>query len=891
MTVHPVVSRVLVGREHELQALQELLAAAVAGQGGLAFVGGEAGIGKSRLCRELRHVAVARDVRVLEGRCAGEEDAVPYGPFMDALRFRLARGEGPAATRVLGPVAAHLAALLPELTATPGPAPSPDAAEARPFDAIFSALQRLADLGPVLFILEDVHWADPTSRELLLYLARRLGELPMLLVATYRTDELHLRHPLRRTIALLTAERRARALVLPPLAEGDVARMIAAIAGSAPGTHLVHEVARRTEGNPFFVEELIKGLAEAGRLVPGGGTLALTRGDLPATVSETVLARLAPLGERVFDVLCTAAVIGRHFDFDLLQQVTGLSEAELLPVVERLVAQHVLVEHRVGRDDRLGFRHALVQEVLYDHLLTRRRRVTHRAVATALEALPPAAQALAVDALAFHWTAAGDAARARRYTVRAGDHAARLHAWQDAELCYTSALAPEPGVPADPALEADLHEKLAYVSWWQGQAERALGHAEAALVRRRQLGAGRPLAVTLRYAGLLHAYQRGAWTTGTAMLREAQALLAAEPAGAVDGTDAERLRVANDLGRVLAAQGEFDEAATWLGEALALARRIEKPVEEVFALAKLGYLDVARGRVAAGLARLEEAHGRLPALTLPLDRATGIFYAGIRGLELARENARALEWLAQAGAYCERHGAAAHVAINDVLRASVERRRGRGEDALAVASRAVETLRAAKRAEVREALRVAGDLHRVRGDAAAAWRAYDEAVRLGDRDSELGAALLLLAADRATDAAARLDAALAAAPASHHLLRLQLLALAVQAHVEAGAFADAHARLEALRTHAAGTDHRAAPALSPTPRGWWWPRSTRRSRRSRTSRPPPRGGPRSGNRSSTPARSPPWRARWWTAATRRRGRGPRRATPPRASRRWARRAS
>jgi DNA-binding CsgD family transcriptional regulator len=298
------------------------------------------------------------------------------------------------------------------------------------------------------------------------------------------------------------------------------------------------------------------------------------------------------------------------------------------------------------------------------------------------------------------------------------------------------------------------------------------------------------------------------------MLREAHALLAADPAGA-EQADPDRVRVANDLGRVLVAQGDYVGAARWLDEALDLARRLAKPAEEAFALAKLGLIDVAGGRVAAGLARLDQALARLPAAAVPLDRATGIYYAGVRGLELARENARALEWLALAGAYCERHGAAAHIAINDALRASVERRRGRAEDALAVATRAVATLRAAKRAEVREALRVAGDLHRVRGDAGAAWQAYDEAVRLGDRESEVGAVLLLGDAERAGEAAARADRALDDTPPSHHLLRMQLLALAVHAHVADGAFADAHARLESLRAHAGATDYRgAAPLLA-----------------------------------------------------------------------------
>jgi DNA-binding CsgD family transcriptional regulator/tetratricopeptide (TPR) repeat protein len=805
MLLPQVVCPVLVGREAELQALVEIVDRAVAGRGETVFLGGDAGIGKSRLCREFKHHAAARQARVVEGRCSSVESAVPYGPFMDALRFRLARGEGRVAAHVLGPIVSHLAPLLPELAAEADPAGDAHGSGERPFAAIFEVVERLTELGPLLLVLEDIHWADPTSRELLQYLSRRIRTLPVLIVATYRTDELHLRHPTRRLIAALTGERLAREIVLAPLTEEQVGRMVGAIIGGDPLAHLVEVIQQRAEGNPFFVEELLKGLADAGRLGPAAGAAAVERAELPATVSETVLARLEPLGEPAFELLSTAAVIGRRFDFDLLQHVSGLAEEELLPLVERLVQQQVLVEEGTGTDECFAFRHVLMQEVLYSHLLARRRRIVHRRVAAALEARPPEQRALSADALAYHYRAGGDDLRARAYAVLAGDQAARLYAWEDAEARYERALASLEGAAPDAPLEAQVLEKLVYVSWWQGRAENALEYAEDALALRRRIGEPRPLAVTLRHTGLLHAYHRGDWARGIALVREALSLLAEEP------EDVEQARAANDLGRLLIACGEFDEAQLCLSRGLALAQELGSGAEECFTLAKLGYLAVLRGQVTAGLAQFEAARERMGALALPLDRATGIYYAGIRALEVARENARALEVIAAAGEYCERHGVAANVAIIDALKASVGRRCGRVDEALGLARRAVDDLRAAKRAEVREALRVLADVHRVRGDADAARRAYDEAVQLGDRESEVGIALLLLAGGRASEAAERLLGVLTRVQPGQHLLCLHLLAVTVEACCAAERFADALEMLEQLQEHVERTDYRAGP--------------------------------------------------------------------------------
>ncbi|MGH7337209.1 MAG: ATP-binding protein, partial [Myxococcota bacterium] len=420
MRINPLVPcPVFVGRAHELSLLTELLEAARQGSGATVLVGGEAGIGKTRLCRELKRDATARGFRVIEGRCSTAEASVPYAPFVDALRFRMARGEGAVAARMMGPLLERVAPLLPQ---APPPARARSAAPRTPiggpFDAIYRVMQRLTTLDPVLLVLEDVQWADPTSCELLQFLSRRVSGDRMLIVATYRTDELPGRHPVRRLVATLARERVGTELLLRPFEVEEVGAQVAAILGTRPGADVSQAIWERTDGNPLFVEELLKS---------GGAAAAdLRTTELPATISETILARVEALGARAFEVLSVAAVVGRRVSFDLLKEVTGIEEEELLGVVEQLVAHQLLVEGGAPGREAYAFRHLLTQEVLYGSVIARRRRLWHRRVAQALEASAADELPRQYDALAYHCRLGGDAARVRKYELLAGDQAAEL---------------------------------------------------------------------------------------------------------------------------------------------------------------------------------------------------------------------------------------------------------------------------------------------------------------------------------------------------------------------------------------------------------------------------------------------------------------------------------
>ncbi|MBW3555215.1 MAG: AAA family ATPase, partial [Gemmatimonadetes bacterium] len=549
-----VLSPLLVGREAELEALEALLLGAAAGTGSTALVAGDAGIGKSRLCRELKARATREGIRVIEGRSSPAESSVPYGPFMDALRFRIARGEGEQAARFLEPVIGRVAPLFAELSelGTPGAAAEATDVTAA-FEAIFRVLQRLAAHGPVLVLLEDIHWTDPTSHDLLHYLARRIGDEPLLLVATFRTDELHPGHPVHRLAAMLGRERVAHRLDLDPLSEPEVRSMLAAMLGIEPTPGFAEAVWRRTEGNPLFVEEVLSGLVQTRpQSFPAFDAEDLADAALPATINDIVLSRIEPLGPDAVEALQVAAVIGRRFRFDVLAAALDWPDDRLLPVVERAMGQRILVEEQGGAEEAYAFRHSLAQEVLYGATIGRRKRVWHRRVAAALETTD-AARGLPHTTLAHHYRLGGDPGRARRHAVLAGDEAARLCAWSDAEAFYEEALAALEHGPRDAALEAEVVEKLAEVAWWQNRPGASEQYAQEALELHRSLGDRPRMAALLRRLAALYAYQHGDTGRSVAMLRHALAVLD-------DEAPAERIFLMNDLGRLHLARGEFTEA-------------------------------------------------------------------------------------------------------------------------------------------------------------------------------------------------------------------------------------------------------------------------------------------------------------------------------------------
>jgi predicted ATPase len=358
----PLVARLgsgipLVARDRELGRLRAALAKAGDGTAGAVLLAGDAGVGKTRLIDEL--AAGAEDTIVLLGRCldAGET-GLPYLPFAEAL--------GSMKTDVAHRPA--LAMLLPQLalpaerepgtegmiapSLIPGRRPEQDVGQLQLFDAVLGLLSDLAERQRVLLVLEDLHWADASTRYLLSFLLSRLRSQRLLVVGTYRSDDLHRSHPLRPLLSELVRLSAVDRLDLAPFNAADSRRFVEALTDDLPHD-LVGQVAKRSEGNAFFAEELI-------------AVATCDQGSLPSALADVLLSRVERLGDEAQHVVRVASVSGRRVKHAKLVEVSGLGPVALDAALRELVQHHLLV---VTDDEVYMFRHALLREAVYGDLL------------------------------------------------------------------------------------------------------------------------------------------------------------------------------------------------------------------------------------------------------------------------------------------------------------------------------------------------------------------------------------------------------------------------------------------------------------------------------------------------------------------------------------------
>jgi DNA-binding CsgD family transcriptional regulator len=407
----------LVGREPEFGKLRGALEAAEAGAGGLLLVAGEAGVGKTQL---VRAAIVRSGVRAFQAE-ATQEPTAPYSPVVAILRSYLR--EEPGALDELGPVAAPLRLLLPEL----GEGAANDRTAL--MDAVACGFESLGRTCPTAVVLDDLHWADAATLELLPRLAAELERAAVLVLGVYRSDEIPRGHRLRKVRADLRRAGRFDELALEPLDLADTVALARRLLGGDPGPTLSAALYDRTQGIPFFVEELAAALADGATLRQTTAGLEIPDGEavpLPETVRDAVLLRVDPLGEDARSALEIAAVAGLRFELELLDELTDAS-ALLEPQVRGLVAE---VEPGVA-----AFRHALAREALYAEVPWPRRRDLHRKIAERLEARQAPARLVAE-----HWLAAREPERARPVLVAAAEASFALHAYRDGARALKLAL-------------------------------------------------------------------------------------------------------------------------------------------------------------------------------------------------------------------------------------------------------------------------------------------------------------------------------------------------------------------------------------------------------------------------------------------------------------------
>ena len=451
-------SPVLVGRERELARLVEALDAAIEGGAATAFVGGEAGVGKTRLVQEFGMLAERRGCRVCTGRCLEFGEAVwPLAPLGEIMATLVEELDDDALDLVLGGARDVLSGLIPALG---GSRRDAAVSSEQLCELLIGVFARLAERRPLVLVVEDLHWADDTSRMLVAALAGARRVRPLLLVGTFRSDELHRPHPLRPMLAEVERTRCER-IELTALGPVATAELICAIQGSAPDRAYADAVHHRTAGNPFFVEELVAARTS------GVGTM-------PDTLRDVILARAAVLDDIAVELLGIAAVAGPVVP-EVLGDVSGLETDTLQRKLGELVATALLV--RDG--DEVRFRHELGREVFYDELLPGRRAQVHTGLAESLQGYRPDR----VGDIARHWTAARNARRALAASMAAGRQALPTGAAAEAENHLTRVLELWPVVD-DPEVLAGVDHPGALME--TAVAAEHAGHLEHAVELARQ---------------------------------------------------------------------------------------------------------------------------------------------------------------------------------------------------------------------------------------------------------------------------------------------------------------------------------------------------------------------------------------------------------------------
>lgn len=439
------ISPLLVGRNQEVALAERALQSTLQGSGDALLIAGDAGVGKSRFLAEISTRAVPLGYWVMQAHCFEQDISYSYSLWIDALRSHFAVSPPSDFSASFGPFAAEVQKLLPGIgpllsTVLPATNLDPEMEKRRLFEALAYFLTTLAQSHPLLLIVEDIHWSDKSSLDFLHFFLRRITNLPILLLISYRQSEVS--PSLQHFLAQLDRERLAHELVLTPLARSAVEQMVGTILATTRPVHfeLLDAIYTRTEGNAFFVEEMLKLLMTAGELQSNDGCWELkppSEWHVPRSLIDTVQRRTTLLTPTAKELLAVAAVIGRRFDFALLQALLDLSEESLLSLLKELLASQLIVEET---SEQFAFRHALTREAVYASILRRERRHYHQRIFDTLNRLYAATIDRHLDALAYHAFEAALWQQAIDFSQRAGEQAWALCGAREAIVHFNRAI-------------------------------------------------------------------------------------------------------------------------------------------------------------------------------------------------------------------------------------------------------------------------------------------------------------------------------------------------------------------------------------------------------------------------------------------------------------------
>lgn len=447
----PQISRLvrgrLIGREKEFGQAVQVWQKAAGGRGGFLLISGEPGIGKTRIARELSTYVEISGGRTLVGYCY-EGERTPYGPIAQMVESSLKNGQGLDLPDV---VMADLLTLAPELRLQFSDIPlnerlDPEAEQQRLFESIVTWFGALTREGQIMLVVDDIHWSDSGSLSLLRRLVRRLDRRQAMILATYREVELDEGLPFQQMLNELSRERLATRIKLARLSKQHTGELLATLFSEEITPEFLDGIYRETEGNPFFIEEVCKALVESGEMYFEQGRWQrpeMASLDIPQGIRVTIQSRLGKLSDTEQEVMQTAAMLGREFEYDMLYAATDMNDDALIEALERAEQAQLVEEvHRPDllRGTRFSFTHALIHSTLLSNLSTLRRQRLQRRVALALEASFPERLKELAPLLGRYFAEAGEGKKAVGYLLQAGDDARRVYAYDEAIEAYEQAL-------------------------------------------------------------------------------------------------------------------------------------------------------------------------------------------------------------------------------------------------------------------------------------------------------------------------------------------------------------------------------------------------------------------------------------------------------------------